>query len=230
LIAFSAVSLFVKDPDAGRAVQASLIEGEEVASAIRRKDFWLTLVPAFLVVTAVNGVTVHLVALLTDRGVPAATAAPMLVAVGLSAIGGRLLSGYLLDRFFALYLAALIFLLPLVGTGLLLVNVTAPFAILGAAICFGLGLGAEVDIIGYLTGRYFGFRRYGTIYGYIFAVFTIGSGLGPYVMGVSFDVTASYTAALGAFACALLISSVLIALMGPYRYPVRGAPVHAANC
>jgi predicted MFS family arabinose efflux permease len=219
LVAFPAVLFFVKDPKLGAGeAKVDLLQGDEVASAIRRKDFWLTLTVAFLVVTAVNGITAHLVALLTDRGVSAATAVPMLAAVGVSAIAGRLVSGYLLDRFFAPYLAAAIFFLPLVGTALLLVNVVAPFAILAAAVCFGLGLGAEVDIIGYLTGCYFGFRRYGEIYGYIFAAFAVGSGVGPFIMGASFDVTGNYRAALVTFAIALLGSIGLIAQLGPYRY------------
>ena len=45
-----------------------------------------------------------------------------------------------------------------------------------------VSLGAEVDIVGYLVSRYFGLRRYGEIYGYIFAIFTIGSGVGPYLI------------------------------------------------
>jgi len=219
LIAFPAVYFCVKDPQSEAGVaKVGLLQGDEVSVAIRRKDFWLTLFAAFLVVTAVNGVSAHLVALLTDRGVPSATAVPMLAAVGLSAIAGRLLSGYLLDRFFAPYLAAATFVLPLVGTGLLLADVTAPSAVLVAAVCFGLGLGAEVDIIGYLTGRYFGFRRYGAIYGYIFAAFTVGTGIGPLIMGISFDATGSYIAALGCFAGGLLVSIALITRLGPYRY------------
>jgi hypothetical protein len=49
-------------------------------------------------------------------------------------------------------------------------------------------------------------------------------------MGVSFDVTGSYGAALALFACALLVSSGLIALMGPYRYPTHAAPAGAVHC
>ena len=85
----------------------------------------------------------------------------------------------------------------------------------------GLGLGAEVDIIGFLVGRYFGLRRYGEIYGYIFAAFTMGTGIGPYLMGVNFDVAASYKFALAGFCGLLLLSSALIAMLGPYRYPAR---------
>lgn len=227
LIAFPAVFFFVKDPPttldrtAGGSSAATVADGDDISFALRHKDFWLTVIAAFLVVTAINGVIAHLVALLTDHGVPNGIAVRMLVAVGLSAIVGRLLSGFLLDRFFAPYLAATSFLVPLAGIGILLSGVTATPLIIVAAVCLGLGLGAEVDIIGFLVGRYFGLRRYGEIYGYIFAVFTMGTGIGPYLMGVSYDLTASYKFALAGFCGLLLLSSVLIAMLGPYRYPAR---------
>ena len=148
----------------------------------------------------------------------------MLAAIGISAIAGRLLSGYLLDRFFAPYLAAAVFFVALLGTALLLTNVITPFATFVAAVCLGFGLGAEVDIIGYLTGRYFAFRRYGEICGYIFAAFTVGSGVGPLIMGTSFDLTGNYNGALVEFVVALLISIGLISQLGPYRYYAQGRP------
>jgi predicted MFS family arabinose efflux permease len=222
LVAFPSVLLFVKDPPKGQGARGSAaMEGDDMSFALRHKDFWLTVIAAFLVVIAINGVIAHIVALLTDHGVPGGVAVRMLVAVGLSAIVGRLLSGYLLDRLFAPYLAAVIFLVPLVGVAILLSGTTATPLVVIAAICLGLGLGAEVDIIGFLVGRYFGLRCYGEIYGYIFAVFTVGTGIGPYLMGVSFDATASYKAALVGFCALLLLSSVLIAMLGPYRYPPR---------
>jgi MFS family permease len=179
------------------------------------------LIASFLVVTAINGVIAHLVALLTDQGIPNEISVKMLVAVGLSAIAGRLVSGYLLDRFFAPYLAALIFLVPLVGLIILLMGAHAMPLTLAASICLGFGLGAEVDIIGFLVGRYFGMRRYGEIYGYIFGVFTIGTGLGPYLMGATFDASGNYRLAIIVFCGLLVLSSALIAMMGPYRYPVK---------
>jgi hypothetical protein len=60
-------------------------------------------------------VIAHLVALLTDRGMAASVAGKLLIGVGLSTIMGRLISGYLLDHIFAPYLAAGIFLVPVVG-------------------------------------------------------------------------------------------------------------------
>lgn len=227
LVAFPSVFFFVKDPPKGQgAGGAAVADGDDMAFALRHKDFWLIVVAAFLLVVAINGVIAHMVALLTDRGVPGPVAVRMLVAVGLSTIVGRLLSGYLLDRFFAPYLAAVIFLVPLIGFGILLSGTTTIPLVVIAAVCLGLALGAEVDIIGFLVGRYFGLRRYGEIYGYIFAVFTVGTGVGPYLMGVSFDASASYKTALIGFCVLLVLSSALIAMLGPYRYPSR--VVHAA--
>ena len=225
LVAFPAVLFLVKDPPLEGATpgRPNLRVGEEVATALRGKDFWLIAVAAFLVVTAVNGITGHLVALLSDKGVPPGFAASMLAVVGLATIVGRVLSGYLLDRTFAPYLAAAVFLLPLTGIAILMGGLTAPPYLIVAAVSFGLGLGAEVDIIGFLIGRYFGLRRYGQLYGYVFVGFTIGSGVGPLMMGASFDRMGAYGPCLLIFAVALLVASALIAMLGAYPYPERSA-------
>jgi predicted MFS family arabinose efflux permease len=225
LIAFPAVLLFVKEPSIekdGKPAHPSVMLGDEVRAALRRREFWLMAAAVLLVVTAINGTIAHLVALLSDRGMPSATATRMLIGVGLSTILGRLISGYFLDRVFAPYLAAAIFLVPLVGMLILWSGAASPALALLAAICFGFGLGAEVDVIGFLVGRYFGLRRYGQIYGYMFAIFTIGAGVGPYLMGLSFDATHSYSTALVAFSAMLVVSSAVISRLGPYNFPARG--------
>jgi predicted MFS family arabinose efflux permease len=222
LVAFPLVLFFVKEPSHSSTqenVRMSPAIGDDIGVALRKKEFWLIAIAVLLVVTAINGTIAHLVALLTDRGMAHEVATRMLIAVGLSTILGRLVAGYLLDRVFAPYLAAVIFLVPLLGMLAIWTGAASPvFAIL-VATSLGFSLGAEVDVIGYLVGRYFGLRRYGQIYGYMFAVFTVGTGAGPYLMGLSFDVTHSYAAALGLFSAMLLVSSVMIAMLDPYRYP-----------
>ena len=54
-----------------------------------------------------------------------------------------------------------------------------------------------------MVSRYFGLRAYGEIYGCMFAIFTVGTGLGPVLMGLSFDETRSYKVALAVFGVAL---------------------------
>jgi predicted MFS family arabinose efflux permease len=221
LIAFPA-AFFVNDLRAGEtAIARSTIAGDDVVPALRSRAFWSMAVAILLVVVALNGAIAHLLALLTDRGMASSTATSLLIGVGLATILGRLISGFLLDRVFAPHLAAGIFLIPLIGMTTLLFGGASLIAGLATAICFGFSLGAEVDIVGYLVSRYFGLRHYGEIYGYIFAIFTIGSGVGPYLMGLSFDMTHSYTAALGAFCGMLIVASATIWHLGPYRFPAK---------
>jgi predicted MFS family arabinose efflux permease len=220
LIAFPA-AFFVKDLRTSEIGVVKPRPGHDVKTALRSKPFWATATAILLVVIALNGAIAHLVALLTDRGMRSAIATSLLIGVGVATILGRLISGFLLDRVFAPLLAAVIFLIPLLGMISLLFGGTSLICALTAAICFGFSLGAEVDIVGYLVGRYFGLRHYGEIYGYIFAIFTIGSGVGPYLMGLSFDRTHSYNIGLGTFCAMLIAASAIISRLGPYHFPAK---------
>jgi hypothetical protein len=95
---------------------------------------------------------------------------------------------------------------------------TGPLAIV-AAILLGLGIGAEGDIMAYLTSRYFGMAHYGVIYGCILAFFTLGSGLGPWIMAHAFDAFRVYSAGLIGLGIALLVAIILTVTLGSYRYP-----------
>jgi len=197
-----------------------VLPGLTLREALHASSFWLLAISVFLVVTTINGIVAHLVPLLTDRGIDVRQATATLSLVGLSTIAGRLVAGYLLDRFFAPSVAAALFALPLVAVGLLSAGAGASAPTL-AAVSLGFGLGAEVDVIGFMTSRYFGLRAFGQIYGCLFAIFTLGTGLGPVLMAVSFDATESYNVTLMAFGVALVGASVLVSRLGPYRFPAR---------
>ncbi|MBN9263020.1 MAG: hypothetical protein J0I75_00365, partial [Hyphomicrobium sp.] len=59
----------------------------------------------------------------------------------------------------------------------------------------------------------------------IIAIFVIGSGVGPYLVSLSFEYAQSYTPVLEGFIVALLVVIVMMAFLGKYRYPVA----HASN-
>lgn len=222
-VAFPAVALFIREPERGSRTgdrMGDALPGLSVAESVRSSSFWLLAVAVFLVVTTINGMVGHLVPLLTDRGMDVRQATATLSAVGLSTIAGRVIAGYLLDRFFGPYVAAALFLLPLASIALL-TSAAGGMAPVVAAMALGFGLGAEVDVIGFLTGRYFGLRVYGEVYGYLFAIFTLGTGLGPVLMALAFDVTQSYDVTLIGFAAALLCASALVSRLGVYLYPAR---------
>ncbi len=153
--------------------------------------------------------------MLTDRGVSFEAAAGAVSMIGLSLIFGRLLAGYLLDRLFAPYVAIAFLCGPIVGLLLLSQGAVGSVAVVSAAL-LGLGIGAEIDLIGYMVSRYFGLKAFGEIYGYLFAIFIVGTGVGPMMLGFSFDNLGGYGPMLVVFAGLLGLSCLLMLRLGEY--------------
>jgi MFS family permease len=227
MIAFPAVFLFMSEPmnekAGGRvptgpsAVSQDRLPDLEVQEALAGRRFWLIAIALMLVSTVTQGMVVHTVPLLTDKGYSPETAAALMIAVGLSTMAGRLLSGYLVDRIFAPFVATFFFLLPCLGI-YLLDTALSPVA---GIISLGLASGTEIDMIGFLTSRYFGMKRFGQLYGFLFASFVIGSAFGPYLMGLAFERLHSYEPALWAFGVFMVVASAVILCLGPYRFPIE---------
>jgi MFS family permease len=231
MVAFPAVFLFVREPTRAKTAAAQSFASEdrppdlEVREVLGGRQFWLITCALLLVSTVTQGLVVHTVPLLTDKGYAPETAAAMMIAVGLSTMAGRLLSGYLVDRIFAPFVAAFFFLLPCVGMYLLDSTISPVVGI----ISLGLASGTEIDMIGFLTSRYFGMKRFGQLYGYLFASFVVGSAVGPSMMGLAFERLHSYEPALWMFGVFMLLASGAILSLGPYRYPAEGKAPAAAG-
>lgn len=223
VLAFPAVALFVGRPAPGHEVPVQKVSitrapGLSGVEALRTARFWFLAISFFIVSGTTGGVVSHLVPLLTDRGISPQTATGMLGIAGIALIGGRLLAGFLLDRIHGPYVAAVFFVAPLIGIIVLLSTLRPEGAAIGTVLT-GIGLGAEVDLIAFLLSRYLGMRSFGEIYGYFFAIFMLGAGLGPFAMGVSFDRTGSYKLMLVCYAFFLALASLPILRLGAYVYP-----------
>ncbi len=187
--------------------------------AVRTAVFWKLVIIFFVVAMVASGMTAHLVPLLMDRGITVRDATGVLSMAGIALIAGRLIAGYLLDFIFAPFVATFFFAMPLIGTALLLTTST-PYLAFPGAVLIGLGLGAEVDLIAFLLSRYLGLRAFGQIYGYLFAVFMLGSGVGPFLMGMSFQQLHSYVPAMWMFVVLLALVCILTMRFGSYVYGV----------
>jgi MFS family permease len=191
--------------------------GVSAKIAWRSGTFWVMVCSFFLVSASVQGCVIHMAAMLGDRGVSIERAALGSSLVGVAVLIGRVGTGCLLDRLFAPRLAAAFFGGSSLGIALLWLGV--PRLLFAGAFLIGLGLGAEVDFIAYLTSRYFGLRAFGKIYSSIFAAFGLSGALGPLIMGVGFDRTGSYRAPLVIFFFATLLGTVVMTRLGPYGFP-----------
>lgn len=190
--------------------------GATVAEGLRTRAFWLLIGAEFLNSIAVNGAITHMAALLTDRGVEADSAALAVSLLGATSLTGRIFTGYLLDRFFGPRVSAILFAGVAAGI-LVLATAATPAAGLLAAALIGLGLGGEADIVPYLLTRYFGLRKFSTLYGFTWTAYAIAGGAGPILMGKVFDATHSYTWLLTLLSGVALGSAALMLVMP--RYP-----------
>jgi predicted MFS family arabinose efflux permease len=223
IFALPMVYFFLGEPGRSNAERAASLDTQPgpTASAIIKGDkrFYLLLFMFFFSAIAINGTITHIVASMTDRGYTPAVATSVLSSAGAALIIGRLISGYCLDRFHGPYVATVFYLMA--GSGIALIASGAgglPMAFAGTVLC-GMGLGAEGDLLGYFVSRYFGLRSFGTIYGFMIGIFSLGNGVGPFLMGLSFDNTHSYlTAALG-FEILLLVCCGLVLFLGAYTFP-----------
>lgn len=237
LIAVPLPALLLKDrpqnmgllPD-GDSMPRSLVtesmrdQGLSWSKARADATFWSMASAFCLVMAGLQGTLVHLPAMLVDRGSSAQIGALAASCIGAALLVGRVGTGYLLDRFFAPYVAALLFGQAALGILLLVVHGPnwLPFI---AAVSVGLGVGAEADLMAYMISRYFGLRSFSEIYSYAWAAFVISVAIGPYLMGLGFDKTGSYRLPLLAFVLAASAAAVLMARIGPYRFgPQRPAP------
>ena len=130
--------------------------------------------------------------LLSDWGIAPTRAAALASLIGLSSIIGRLTIGWLIDHFRASHVGGAVFLLPIISVLLLLQGDGSGWTPFMVAILLGFTLGAEVDVLVYLTTRYFGLKNFGALYGGLLGALSIGTALGPLVASRIFDRTQSY--------------------------------------
>jgi MFS family permease len=163
-----------------------------------------------------NGAITHLSALLTDRGISPARAAWALSAMGAAILAGRLITGWLLDRYFGPRVAFCLLAITALGTFLLAGAQSLAMGITGAAL-IGFGMGGEGDVTPYLVAKYFGLRSFSTLYGFTWTAYAIAGAIGPVIMGKAFDATRSYAALLSQLALLTLAAAVLMLFLPRYR-------------
>ena len=209
-------ALFVREKPCEHATEQHTLHGVTVANGLRSRAFWIIVATLFLGSMSVNGAITHLSPLLTDRGVSTDVAALAASTLGLASFCGRLLTGYLLDRFFAPRVGLCLLMGTAAGILLLASARSAPLGLAAAAL-IGFGLGGEADVTPYLLTRYFGLRSFSTLYGFTWTAYAIAGAIGPVVMGRAFDATGSYSALLTVLAAATLLSAVLFLFLP--RFP-----------
>ena len=216
-------ALFKEKPDSSTATDGEVMVNKVEAwglttkDAMRTKQFWILGAVLFLTVIVVAGLLSNFERIMTEQGFERSSIAQIAAVMGLTVIIGRLMVGALVDRFWAPGVAACFFLVATLGLLILVgTQVTMATALL-VAVMIGLAAGAELDLLAYLTGKYFGPAHYPAIFGLIIAFFTVGAGIAPPLFGMAAQMFQGYGTMLSISIGLLLVSILLFLSLG--RYP-----------
>ena len=200
--------------------------GASVTEGLRSWIFWIIVLVLFCVSLGQNASIAHLAALLTDRGVSAASAALAVSVLGAATLLGRIGTGWLLDRCFAPRVSFCLLAVSAFGVFLLSSVRSAPIGFAGAAL-IGLGMGGEADVTPYLIAKYFGLRSFSTLYGFTWTAYAIAGAIGPVIMGKAFDATGSYAVLLLWLSLITAGAGALMLLLPRYGTRTRSIPQDA---
>lgn len=195
----------------GRAAQPEIaMPGLTFAQSLR--SIPLLRVGASTLITMFVGTAllIHQVPVLTAAGVARSEAAWLASLAGAAGIVGKLLTGWMTDRWNAGLIGSLTLLAPAVACVMLLQPGEATWWYVIAMMITGYTTGAKLQISAYLTAGYAGMAQFGKIFGVMTSLIGIGGGLGSVAAGAIFDRFGSYAPLLyigvvSSFVCAALL-------------------------
>ena len=161
-------------------------------------------------------VNAHFVTYVQDLGYGGMIAAGAFSIIGATAIFGGLLLGHLSDnhgrrRFLSIsyQMRCLGFVLVLLSMGISFLNIPSLgiVALVVGVLFVGFSWNSVISITAAYASDAFGITRLGTIYGTMFAVMPLGSGLGAYLGGVLYDSRGSYDIGIWTNIILLLLAS-----------------------
>ena len=193
-----------------------VLGGLHFAEAVRSARFFKLALISFLAVSAMTAMMVHMVPILSERGFTSSDAARIAGLAGVGSVIGRLGTGFLLDRFSGTMIGGVGFSLPILVVLAIYGAGDLPWVAAPAAFLLGVTLGTEVDVIGYVTSRYFGMRNFGGVFGTLIGLQSLAVGTGPLIASFIFDHTRSYDWVLSGVVPIFVLATGLILSMGKY--------------
>ena len=235
VLIFSTAYLLVKDrpEDEGLSVDgleplSALATAGEVkaeASELRNRElfrsqaFWHIGLAYGLMLPGVVGVMSQLAPRFKDIGFSGERAIVMMSCAALVGAGGKVLWGWLCDKFDSRKVVSMSILCQVLGLLVLFsgksVGLLSVFIVL-----FGLGMGGVMSTLPIVAADFFGRNNFAKAYGYI-ALFLAFQSSGYLMMGLSFDLFGSYNYAYLGFIVFYLIAMLL--MLGARRPRVRDA-------
>jgi MFS family permease len=188
----------------------------DLRRAVRSTNFWLILAGCTLTIGAIGGVTQHLILFLKGQGFSLGAASRVSSSLLVSSLAGRVLVGYVADRYSRKNVMALFYLLLALAIPLLFAA-QRPAAVWGFALVFGFAMGADYMLIPLVTADCFGLPALGKLLSLIIMGYSLGQWFVPWLAGRIFDAHRSYDLAWIMMAAAAAVGAALIYGIAPER-------------
>lgn len=177
---------------------------------------WLLVVCLLPISYALGSVIPNLEQILKAQGFQVSDAVALAGLIGLAVLAGRLIGGFLIDKFWAPGVAFVFMASPAIAFYLLAAPDVSSMTARIAILMIGFGAGVEYDFLAYLVSKYFGMRSYSAIYGFLYAFFGLGAGFGPKILADS-AAASSWYSALTTAGILLFIGTLPLLALGKYR-------------
>ena len=190
-------------PATGRAGPAS---SSSLLAALGTREFWLVTATFSLVNSPTQLVLTHHVAHMVEAGQAKMLVAGIVGIVGLMSIPGKILWGYLSDRWWLelVYAAGVSCLVASIAVLMAMTPASSAWTLYAYAILMGFGYAVSPAMTPMLSGRFFAGPHFGAILGGLSVFYHTGGAIGVWMAGHVHDLTGSYHVALvAAMLCAL---------------------------
>jgi MFS family permease len=181
--------------------------GLSVPEALRTGAFGLIGCMMLLAAMLGMGLGYHLMAYLSDVGHTAAIASLIIAIVSGLTVVGKILMGFITDRWGVRRAVALAFGTIAIGIVLLMGSETFLVACVFGVI-YGLGIGAPLVINPALTAECLGLKHFGAVFGVLTLLTAFGAALGPAIVGYIYNAAGSYMPAFVLFFGLALVAGV----------------------
>jgi predicted MFS family arabinose efflux permease len=194
-----------------------VLEGLSIAEASRSLPLYRIATATLITLLLSSAFMVHQFPILTESGVSRQNAAMLASLAGAASIIGKLLTGWLMERFDAGLIGCVTNSVMAIALLFLLEPFRTPFTIVLAMFIIGYSNGTKLQICAYLTSIYAGMLNYGKIFGVMASIIAVAAGIGPLLGGVIYDVTGGYNLLILSGIPISLVAGVLLLRLG--RYP-----------
>jgi sugar phosphate permease len=233
------LAFLVREPEAGgkgeartprsAPPEAAAAVSDSIRDVLRRPAFYLLALGSMASIGAVGGTSQNLkLYFAMDRGMAQGRAAWLMSVVLIGSIAGRLLMGWLADRWPRKRVMLLVYLI-VAGSIPLLWAAPSPLALTAAAVTFGIGLGGDYMIIPLMAADLFGLRRMGRVMGIVLTADGVAEAVVPMAVASLRDRSGSYGEGFVLLVALAVLGAAAVSLLPRAQAPERTPAVTGAR-